>query len=231
MKLLSHVQLLQPHGLQPTRLLCPGFSRQRYQSGLPFPLPGDLPNPGIEPESPILQADTLPSEPPGKLCVTNVKRNVTKGTTLSTPNQGPGGQENLPESQSLPSQRTPSLLQHLMWVGITSFWKLPQFPGQIPSLQFSLCGADPFARSPISPLLLSLTPIHSVHSAASGAPSVVLKEGGSATTKPLAHGDGASSHASLCKQFSQDLVGGFNRAEFRRFEGLLIYPAEEASGF
>ena len=42
-----------------------GFSRQEYWSGLPFPSPGDLPNPGIEPRSPALQADALPSEPPG----------------------------------------------------------------------------------------------------------------------------------------------------------------------
>ena len=42
------------------------FSRQEYWSGLPFPSPGDLPNPGIEPRSPALQADTLLSEPPGK---------------------------------------------------------------------------------------------------------------------------------------------------------------------
>ena len=40
------------------------FSRQEYWSGLPFPTPGDLPNPGIKPGSPILQADSLPSEPP-----------------------------------------------------------------------------------------------------------------------------------------------------------------------
>ena len=39
---------------------------QEYWSGLPFPSPGDLPNPGIEPRSPTLQADALPSEPPGK---------------------------------------------------------------------------------------------------------------------------------------------------------------------
>ena len=43
-----------------------GFPRQKYWSGLPFPSPGDLPNPGIEPGSPTLQADTLPSEPLGK---------------------------------------------------------------------------------------------------------------------------------------------------------------------
>ena len=62
---------LQPHGLYPTWLLRPwdsppmGFSRQEYWSGLPFPSPGDLPNPGIEPRSPTLQADALTSEPPG----------------------------------------------------------------------------------------------------------------------------------------------------------------------
>ena len=46
-----------------------GFSRQEFWSGLPFPSPGDLPNPGIEPRSPALQADALLSEPPGKLMV------------------------------------------------------------------------------------------------------------------------------------------------------------------
>ena len=43
-----------------------GFSRQECWSGLPFPSPGDLPDLGIEPGSPTLQADALPSEPPGK---------------------------------------------------------------------------------------------------------------------------------------------------------------------
>ena len=43
-----------------------GFSRQEYWSGLAFPSPGDLPDPGIEPRSPALWADTFPSEPPGK---------------------------------------------------------------------------------------------------------------------------------------------------------------------
>ena len=43
-----------------------GFSRQEYWSGMPFPFPGDFPNPGIKPGSPALQADALLSEPPGK---------------------------------------------------------------------------------------------------------------------------------------------------------------------
>ena len=47
------------------RLLSPcGFSRKEYSSGLPCPPPGDLPNPGIKPRSPTLQADSLLSEPP-----------------------------------------------------------------------------------------------------------------------------------------------------------------------
>ena len=42
------------------------FSRQEYRSGLPCPSPGDLPEPGLESESPTLQTDCLPSEPAGK---------------------------------------------------------------------------------------------------------------------------------------------------------------------
>ena len=43
-----------------------GFSNQEYWSGLPYPPPGDLPDPGIKPISPALQADSLPSKVPGK---------------------------------------------------------------------------------------------------------------------------------------------------------------------
>ena len=57
-----------------------GFSRQEYWSGLPFPSPGDLPNPGIEPRSPVLQADSLPAEPPatpeGLPCSSNSKESA-----------------------------------------------------------------------------------------------------------------------------------------------------------
>ena len=48
------------------------FSRQGYWSGLPFSSPGDIPDPGIEPWLPALQADFLPSEPPGNLNVFNI---------------------------------------------------------------------------------------------------------------------------------------------------------------
>ena len=55
------------------RLLCPwGFSRQEYWSGLTYPPPGDLPNPGIKPRSPALQENSLQSEPPGKPKTTGI---------------------------------------------------------------------------------------------------------------------------------------------------------------
>ena len=50
------------------------FSRPEYWSEWPFPSPGDLPNPGMKPRSPIMQADSLPSEPPGKPVVAVSKR-------------------------------------------------------------------------------------------------------------------------------------------------------------
>ena len=67
MKSLSHVQLFAtPWTVAYQAPPSMGFSRQAYWSGLPFPSPGDLPDPGIEPRSPALQVDTLTSEPPGK---------------------------------------------------------------------------------------------------------------------------------------------------------------------
>ena len=66
-KSLSHVQLLAtPWTVAYQASPSMGFSRQEYWSGLPFPSPEDLPNPGIEPGSPALEADALTSEPPGK---------------------------------------------------------------------------------------------------------------------------------------------------------------------
>ena len=62
-----------------------GFSRQEYWSGLPFPSPGDFPDPGIESGSPTLQADALPSEPPGKPvghCKSSAKGKVHRNTGI-----------------------------------------------------------------------------------------------------------------------------------------------------
>ena len=64
-KLLSRVQLFATLWTVAHSAPLPmGFSRQGYWSGLPFPSPGNLSNPGIEPRSPTLQADALTSEPP-----------------------------------------------------------------------------------------------------------------------------------------------------------------------
>ena len=70
-----------------------GFPRQEYWSGLPFPSPGDLPNPGIESGSPTLQADALPSELPGK---------PLPGGASS---KEPSGQCRRPKRESMGSQR------------------------------------------------------------------------------------------------------------------------------
>ena len=60
-----------------------GFYRGEYWSGLPFPSPGDLPDPGIEPRPPSLQADALPSEPPGKPNISSTT--LTKVALLCKP--------------------------------------------------------------------------------------------------------------------------------------------------
>ena len=66
-KSLSHVRLFgTPWTVAHQAPLSMGFSRQEYWSGLPFPSPGELPDPGTEPVSPALQANALTSEPPGK---------------------------------------------------------------------------------------------------------------------------------------------------------------------
>ena len=68
------------------------FSRQEYWSGLSFPSPGDLPNTGIELGSPTLQADALPSEPPGKPLTKEAKVYNGEKTISSTSGAGKTGQ-------------------------------------------------------------------------------------------------------------------------------------------
>ena len=70
--------------------LSTGFSREEYQNGLPSPPPGDLPNPGTEPRSPTLQADSSPSEPSGKSKNTGVDGlSLLQGSSL-TQGSNPG---------------------------------------------------------------------------------------------------------------------------------------------
>ena len=75
-----------------------GFSRQEYWSGLPFPSPADLPNPGVEPESPALQADSLPSESPGNK-YPNTKLKVKKKNISSSLTQNMVHQQNKLDEQ------------------------------------------------------------------------------------------------------------------------------------
>ena len=63
-------------------LLCMGLTRRQYWSGLPFPSPGDLPNPGTEPRSPALQADSLPTESPGNSMQIQMNVLVLRRTVL-----------------------------------------------------------------------------------------------------------------------------------------------------
>ena len=72
-KSLNHVQLfVTPWTVACQAPLSMGFSRQEYWSELPFPSPGDLPGPGIELGSPALQADSLPTELQGIICISEV---------------------------------------------------------------------------------------------------------------------------------------------------------------
>ena len=96
-----------------------GFSRQECWSGLPLPSPGDLPHPGIEPVSPAFQADTLPSEPPGKPILdaaAAAAKSLQSCPTLWDPRDG-----------SLPGSPIPGTLQArtLEWVAIafSNAWK------------------------------------------------------------------------------------------------------------
>ena len=79
------------------------FSRQEHWSPLPFPSPGDLPDPGIKPSSPTLQADSLLSKPPGELqagdvlisplLLSTVDRVLNKGTLAYQSGKGAGFSE------------------------------------------------------------------------------------------------------------------------------------------
>ena len=113
MKLLSRVRLFATLWTVAHQApLSMGFSRQEYWSGLPFPSPGDLPNPGIEPGSPTLEADALTSEPPGK-------RN--KQSSLESPSFLPKhfiSKESFPKFQ-VPSADHPT---EALTVPLRSFW-------------------------------------------------------------------------------------------------------------
>ena len=82
---LSHVQLFAtPWTVAHRAPLSMKFSRQEYWSGLPYPPPGDLPDPGTKPRSPALQADSLPSKTSGKPMLTACNPLFEKCITTSS---------------------------------------------------------------------------------------------------------------------------------------------------
>ena len=78
------------------------FSRQEYWSGLPCPPPGDLPTPGIKPMFPAVQADSLPSEPPGARCSAKLCLHAASDLiqTENAPLSGEGYLPYFPEEKS-----------------------------------------------------------------------------------------------------------------------------------
>ena len=94
--------------LKPARLLSPwGFSRQKYWSGLPCPSPGDLPKPGIELRSLTLQADSLPTEPPGKPLFVIVTCKILLWSYFGLKSEGPRRTWNILKPESLPAAMAP----------------------------------------------------------------------------------------------------------------------------
>ena len=82
---LSDRPLCNPAGHSPMGSSVHGYSRQEYRSGLQFPPPGELPDPGIKPGSPTLQPDSLPTEFPGEGSSTIQERRWTQLTGCLTP--------------------------------------------------------------------------------------------------------------------------------------------------
>ena len=118
-----------PHGLYPARLLYPwGFSRQEYWSGLPCPPPRDLPNPGVEPRSPALQADSLLSELP--VCRRKKKVIGSSNTGART--------ENRQKLRGLSQPARGQEYKNLKWKwNLLSHAQLFATPSTIQSMQFS----------------------------------------------------------------------------------------------
>ena len=131
-----------------------GFSGQEYWSGLPFPSPGDLPDPGIKPRSPALQADSLPTELRGK----PPHREISLCIRMSPPSWA-----------SLPPHPHPTSLGHL-WASSWSPRVMQQFPTSIYfthgneytlKLLFQFIPHSPSPPAPTSPFSVEESCVHS----------------------------------------------------------------------
>ena len=110
-----------PHGLRTYQAsLSMGFSRQEYWNGLPFPSPGNLPDPGLKPRSPALQPDSLLTELQGKLKNTAVGCSDGKESTCNA-----GDLDLIPESGNPLKKEIARILE---WVAISFFRGFPD-PG------------------------------------------------------------------------------------------------------
>ena len=157
MKLLSCVRLfVTPWTIAYQAPLSMGFSKQGYWSGLPCPLLGDLPDPGMEPRSPTLQADALPSKPPGKHQPFTQIGKVWVNPDLSFP---------LPFCSTLmASARNPvdNPLLYLSFISFPSGWLAPSFLWLMP---LSWCHESSHLR-PLCRFLIARTLPHLAFSAA-----------------------------------------------------------------
>ena len=113
------------------------FSRQEYWSGLPFPSPGDLPNPGIEPRSPPLQADSLPTEPQGRPNIIH-RNNYIKYENIR------GKVKRVGEQNNLEATILHSLEKAMAPHSSTLAWKIPwmEEPGRLQSMGSQRIGHD-----------------------------------------------------------------------------------------
>ena len=136
--------------------LSKGFSRQEYWSGLPFPSPGDLPEPGIKPGSPAQQADSLPTKIPGMEKMSNAhdppRNQAPCGLSIIKPpsykpNKMAAGMEgsqawpeSFPGSRSSRSRQLPLTLTCCMTLNRSDYLSEPQFP----HLEISPSQPEPF---------------------------------------------------------------------------------------
>ena len=123
-----------------------GFSRQGYWSGLPFPSPGDLPDPGIEPRSPALQAVSLPIELPRKLLGGGWVPLNTSPTLLDSAAVLDFDTRRQPWLSLSPFQTRPAQSSLSLWEGPQHFSR-PGFP---PAEDHSTSGQLPLARLKIA---------------------------------------------------------------------------------
>ena len=169
MKLLSHVPFfVTPQTVAYRAPQSMEFSRQEYWSELPFPSPGDFPNPGIEPQSPELQADALLSEPPGKPSVQFSSFTQSCPTLFNPMNRsmpGPPVHPQLPEFTQTHVHREMSMMMSMRWTSAIStsvvpFSSCPQsFPasGSFPMSQISASGGQSIGVSALTSVLLMNT--------------------------------------------------------------------------